>query len=523
MAARTDGTTPETMGRRTLVRRGAAAAAVAGAAPLVRAQPAAAQQPWSPPYSRRDRFLRRVSFGVGPDSPALATDAEYGQYLWNQTSWDPSVGSAVEDNIAQRLPMSLLSIPDLIQNHRTQSGRILLNHIATTTMRRIYSEGQLHELMVQFWHEHFNLPSEFFGYVSRIATVQHDRTIRPHALGSFADLLVNVVESPPLLVYLNNHQSRVGNINENFGRELLELYTLGDRDVNGQPNYSEDEVVHSARIMTGWGSRWANGAWTGEFIFRPAWHDPDPDLSVAGWHRPPGDNHLDHGRSYLRHLALHPATAQHVCAKIARYFMGDDVPQHVVDDMAEAWWLFGSHLGPVLRALLMSTAFNESLQESQPERRLLRRPMEHVVAAARAVGPYARPEHFGWIHLNEFSDTRNMDHRWPAPDGYPTSRAYWLNPSGMANRLYMATAVGMSRIPVCWWQVAPVVNRAAARGDDMALTLAETFLGESPHPRLLIECRQIVDGRSAADLKADATSVRRIAALCFSSPEFQLR
>lgn len=551
------------LNRRSFLTGAAGTTALAAAGTIGLAGTAAAQAPategevnaavqWLPPYPGWQAGLRRLTFGPSPDWPELRSKQEYLHWVQDQLLFDPSEPTELEDLIAAELPTTQMPIPDVVRDYRTNHGVPIRELINATMVRRIYSQGQIYELMVQFWQKyHFSFPSEFFGYVSRIAAGQHDRAIRPYALGTFADLLVSVVRRPPLLIYLNNHQSRVGHINENFGRELLELYTLGGDANNDDPAYSEEDVKRVARLMTGWRSFWADGRWSGEFQFQPNWHDTerlpifeggtDQECPVGHthdhlWERPDNDDYEGHGEAFLRHLALHPRTADHICRKLAFYFMGDRYTEALIEDMKEAWCIFGSHIPTVLKGLFQHPDFIASLEDgwrpsdgSDPAAAapgLLRLPLDHFVFCARSVGGNPRPDQFNGTHWNELFDTRHLDFRWGPPNGYPLHRAYWLTPSGVSNRFYQAAAVAMNRNPLCWWQPSQLLDRVETRfGPDVnpAIGLAQIFLAQEPHPRLLTELETLVADRTLTELRDDPTTVRRVGVLCFNHPQANRR
>src|SRR5438132_1687951 len=197
------------------------------------------------------------------------------------------------------------------------ASRLLTDLQATKLARAVVSRRQLQEVMVDFWENHFSVYSG--KGPERYLLLPFDRdVIRPHVLGHFRDLLGAVARSPAMLYYLDNWQSaaeperptlaqrgRGGRrgINENFGRELLELHTVG---VDG--GYTQQDVIEVARAFTGWTIDDPERG--GRFVFRPELHDAGPKL-VLGDSLPAGRG-VEDGEAVLTLLAQHPATARFI-------------------------------------------------------------------------------------------------------------------------------------------------------------------------------------------------------------------
>ncbi len=200
-------------------------------------------------------------------------------------------------------------------------------------LRALYSERQLLEVMTDFWFNHFNI------YLNKdadqyLVTAYERDVIRAHALGKFKDLLVATAQSPAMLFYLDNWLSMgpkspaavaaskgkpgasVPGLNENYGRELMELHTLS---VNG--GYTQHDVTELARVLTGWTIQpLEQGA---AFQFDPKKHDPG-DKVVLGQTIP--ENGMNEGMQVLDMLAHHPNTAKFIARKLAMRFVADDPP-----------------------------------------------------------------------------------------------------------------------------------------------------------------------------------------------------
>jgi len=332
---------------------------------------------------------------------------------------------------------------------------------AARWMRALYSNRQVYEMMVEFWHDHFNVAGWDFSIAP--VFVQHDRdSIRPEALGNFRTLLESVATSTAMLYYLDNLSNRSGGYNENWARELLELHTLGvdvyfpgashgavpPGDDGLAVGYSDADVYDVARCFTGWTVR--NGHWqfpdtaeynTGEFFYYPNWHEGGNKYVLGQWLPPAGQQQA---RDVMDLLARHSATARHLATKICRRFVADDPSQSLIDPTASLWqaaWQAPDQIAQVMRHVLTSQEFKQG-QGSK-----VRRPFELVANAMRKMDAEFEPRHFGqWNPYSEFFNrfqlTGHASFQWPAPDGYPDTQARWTSASVMGQSWRL-----LSRLP----------------------------------------------------------------------------
>lgn len=224
--------------------------------------------------------------------------------------------------------------------------------------RMLHTKRPLQEKLTLFWHGHFATGA---SKVERAAyMVQQNRTLRDHAFGRFEDLLVAVSKDPAMLVWLDNAQSTKKKPNENYGRELLELFTLGIG------NYGEEDVRSAARAFTGWKQK------DGAFVYEPKEHDDEPKTLF-------GQTWPWKGEDVLAALARNPATAQRLAGKFVRFFARDEGDPELEAALAREYLESGGEIRSVLRALFTSPRF----LAPEARRAKVKSPCEFVCTAIR--------------------------------------------------------------------------------------------------------------------------------------------
>lgn len=317
-----------------------------------------------------------------------------------------------------------------INKMRQQHARAALQRML---IRAIYSPHQLEEQLLWFWTNHFSI----FQRKGNIALMLDDyqRTLRPHVLGNFRQLLTAASTHPAMLVYLDNASNRKGKINENFARELMELHTLG---VDG--GYGQKDVEELARILTGLGvtplnrlekteTRPPDGLHrSGLFQFDPRRHDFG-DKTLLGI-AVPGQGWQEVEQA-LDILATHPATARHIAHKLAQYFVADDPPASVVESCAQVFLNTKGDLRATTMHLLKSPEFSASAN------RKLKSSWQYVISVARVTHPENPPARL--TNLTEALDILGQlpFHRI-TPDGYPMTADAWSSPAQLAQRFEFA-------------------------------------------------------------------------------------
>ena len=422
--------------RRTFVRTAGITTALAStgiAADLFRALPAAAAGGSSfVPTDANLHLLRRTTYGI---TPRLQRDiANLGRTRWLDQQLDPtSISDAyVEDFIAQRLPNLTMSVQEAYETYGG-SWDLMMDLGKASILRAGWSRRQLFEVMVDFWSNHLNITNPHEGcWWSR-----HDydrRVIRRHAMGKFSDMLRGSALHPAMMMYLNNAESTKDNPNENYGREILELHSVG---VDG--GYGEQDMRQSTLVLTGYGISWD----TGTFEYH-AWDHHTGPVSVMGWsHANAGANQgYDVALDYIDYLAHHPSTATRIATKLCQRFVSDVAPPALVDSLAQVYLDQDTAIVPVLRALFASAAFKGSIGQK------VRRPFQDVIATMRVLG--IQPDKRGADGLEGLywmiEGLGDVPMGWIPPNGYPDYADAWRSAGITLGRWNMH--VGMAS---GWW------------------------------------------------------------------------
>src|SRR5580700_1011647 len=325
-------------------------------------------------------------------------------------------------------------------------------------LRAVYTQRQFEEVMTDFWCNHFNV---FVGKgLDHLMLTSYERdVIRPHALGKFEDLLVATAKSPAMLFYLDNWLSvgpnsaqalgipanpygpygrprpprpnagKRSGLNENYGRELMELHTLS---VNG--GYSQRDVTEVARVFTGWTiDKPAEG---GGFKFDPRMHEPGPKLVLGHKIKPKGEGE---GLEVLHRLATSPQTAHFISLKLAERFVSDDPPPALVDRMAKTFLKKKGDIREVLNTLFHSPEF----WDDQTYRAKVKTPLEFVASAMRATGAEVEDA----VPLTRQLNNMGMPlYGAQPPTGYSMKAETWVSSSALLNRMNFALALTSGKI-----------------------------------------------------------------------------
>ncbi len=411
-------------------------------------------------------------------------------------------------------------------------------------LRAVYSERQLDEVMTDFWFNHFNI---FINKgADRFLLTSYERdAIRPHVLGKFEDLLVATAHSPAMMFYLDNWLSvgphsdvalgilanardqhgrlrgsvngkgkpkQASGLNENYGRELMELHTLS---VNG--GYSQKDVTEVAKVFTGWTIERPNLG--GGFKFEPRMHEPG-DKIVLGhrikWNQQNGEKE---GREVLHLLAHNPKTAHFVSQKLAMRFVSDDPPPTLVDRMTKTYLKKDGDIREVLRTMFKSPEF----WEPRTYRAKVKTPFEFVVSAVRASG--ARVDDARQL-VGTLNNMGMPLYGMMPPTGYSMKADTWVNSSALLVR--MNFSLGLAAGNVHGVSIDPVQLAAGATDGQQALArLEDTLLAgdvsRQTHDTISKQLQDPKITQRRLDDPVHPPNAGAIAGLILGSPEFQKR
>lgn len=375
--------------------------------------------PYAPKLSPEDaaHFLRRTAYGasdtqiralVGQDARTAARTAlTFDARTAAGNPFDPSTGAA--------------------------PGAMLQLTRAAWLFELMYGLHPLREKLALTWSNHFVIGTD--KVKNHPALAAYLGLLRTHAAGpSFERFTLEVSQTPAMLRYLDNDRNRKGRPNENFARELLELFTVGIGDP-ARPNYTEQDVREGARALTGWSFEGGRGNARNSYLepvqasFNPKQHD-DGEKTYLGHSGRLGFADV------VRLAAAHPQTAVFVSRKLHRAFVADAPDEAAVQGSAETFRRTGGNLGAVLEELLSSAAF----YAPQHRASIIRGPVEYVVGAVRTLG---QPRLEARQLLNLAQTAGRMGQVLLQPDtvkGWDGGRE-WINDSTLLTRMQVAAAL----------------------------------------------------------------------------------
>ena len=387
-------------------------------------------------------------------------------------------------------------------------------------LRATYSSHQLYELLADFWFNHFNVTVNKGQERFAIPTYERE-AIRPYVFGSFHDMLLQTAKSPAMLFYLDNWESvapdgaplkggkQKRGLNENYGRELLELHTLG---VDG--GYTQQDVINVARCFTGWTI--ANPRKGGGFEYNDKVHDKGRKL-VLGHVIQPGGN-MNDGLQVIDILSHHPATAHFISLKLAKRFVADDPPPSLVDRMTQMFMRSNGNLREVVRVMIESPEFwSQGAYNAK-----VKTPFEMVVSSLRATNAditSALPL------TGELARLGEPLYRKTEPTGYSSANAAWISSASLLERMNFGLALAHNRLPgikvdIAVWQTQMQSN---------PMTLAHSLLQQDPSAQTQTAIEKMLQDpdlqkQLATNAKAGAPKLPSlVAGLVLGSPEFQRR
>jgi uncharacterized protein (DUF1800 family) len=440
------------------------------------------------------------------------------------------------------------AVPRAIADDSRKPQRVVEELAMAKVTRAVYSDRQLQQIMDDFWFNHFNVFAGK-GDVKWLMTSYERDVIQPHTLGKFKDLLNATAKSPAMLFYLDNYLSADPNaaaraaaeraarqqarswrfggppprsqqppkkgprgLNENYGRELMELHTLG---VDG--GYTQKDVTEVARCFTGWSIEKPKQEAT--FKFDEKLHDPAPKIVLGKKIHAGG---MKDGEQVIELLAKNPNTAKFISTKLARRFVSDTPPPSLIARMAKE---FQSSDGDI-RAVLKTMIYSPEFWSRDAYRAKVKTPFELVVSTARALGtdvdtPMPLVQWTGRIGEPLY--------QCQPPTGYSDKADAWVNTGALLNRLNYSLALASNKVRGSRSDTASLLGVDDTGGDAKAALdrAVQIFLGGQTSPTTVETLQKQIDSPQILQAKLD-DPIKRVdlgvvAGLVLGAPEFQRR
>ncbi len=465
------------------------------------------------PALPQDDLLALVSHATqGFTIDELGRANTLGYDTWLNEQLDPAlIDDSAMDQVLAGYTNLFLSAQDLYNLHgppNNSTPDLLRDLRSLSILRSFQSKRQLHERLVEFWSDHFNIYQNE-DTLQRILKFVDDRdnvrAVLMDPQSTFYDLLLANARGASMSYYLDNYASSVGSINENYGRELLELHTLG---LVGQP-YSERDVKEASRCFTGWAFQPIKSGSLGDFLFIAARHDQGTK-KVVGLDIP-ANGGVNDGLLVLDMLAKHPVTIARLARKLCSWLLRVDPPPAVVKRVEDAYVATGGNLRAMAEAALRAETLHEAKPWLNPK---LKRPFHLLVGILRQTK----------AQITDFSGLQGvvdaMGHTpfdWHTPDGAPDRMQFWGG--DVLNRWALPSILLTNKLPGVSIPNSSVADiLAGVPLPDVAGRLDRYLCGGAMRHQDRALLQSYVDGIS----NWNVTSARESIALAMASPSYQL-
>ena len=439
------------------------------------------------------------------------------------------------------------AVPRIIADDSKRPQRVVEELAMAKVTRAIYSERQLQQVMDDFWFNHFNVYAAKGEDKWYLTSYERD-VIQPHTLGKFKDLVTATAKSPAMLFYLDNflsadpraaqrqaaqramRQSRGGfgrpfpprppqqqqakkntrGLNENYGRELMELHTLG---VEG--GYTQKDVTELARCFTGWTIE--KPRQNPQFKFDEKVHDPDPKIVLGKKIHAGG---MKDAEQAIELLTRQPATAKFISTKLARRFVSDNPPAPLVARMAQT---FQSSDGDI-RAVMHTMIYSPEFWSREAYRAKIKTPFEVVISAVRALGtdvdtPMPLVQWVGRIGEPLY--------QCQPPTGYADKAEAWVNTGALLNRLNFSLTLAGNKVRGARTDVGSLLGSDATEPKLALERAVQIFLGGQAGPTTVETLEKQLNSPQVLQAKLDdpmkKVDLGVVTGLVLGAPEFQRR
>jgi uncharacterized protein (DUF1800 family) len=448
------------------------------------------------------------------------------------------------------LGMDPNAVPQAISDDSKRPQRVVEELGMAKMTRAIYSERQLQQVMDDFWFNHFNVFAGK-GEVKWYLTSYERDVIQPNALGKFKNLLTDTAKSPAMLFYLDNFLSADPNaaarlaaqrtmrqqmrhrpygypppprqqqaqnkkkqdrgLNENYGRELMELHTLG---VDG--GYTQKDVTEVARCFTGWTIEKPRE--NPQFKFDEKVHDPNPKVVLGRKIHAGG---MKDGEQVIDLLVKNPNTAKFISTKLARRFVSDNPPDALVQRMAKTFQKSDGDVREVMRTMIYSPEF----WSREAYRAKVKTPFELVASSVRALGtdvdtPMPLVQ---WV-----SRIGEPLYQCQPPTGYSDKADAWVNTGALLNRLNFSLALAGNKVRGSRSDVNALLGVDSGGDAKAALDRAvQVFLGGQARAGTVEILQKQLENPQVLQAKLDdpvkQVDLGVVTGLVLGAPEFQRR
>jgi uncharacterized protein (DUF1800 family) len=444
------------------------------------------------------------------------------------------------------------AVPPAISDDSKRPQRVVEELAMAKMTRAVYSDRQLQQVMDDFWFNHFNVFAGK-GEVKWYLTSYERDIIQPHALGKFKDLVTATAKSPAMLFYLDNYLSadpraaqrlaeeralrqmqrgpggwgrrppvlhpanpqngkkQARGLNENYGRELMELHTLG---VDG--GYTQKDVTEVARCFTGWTIEKPRE--NAVFKFDEKQHDPDVKVVLGKKIHSGG---IKDGEQVIQLLAKNPNTAKFISTKLARRFVSDNPPPALITRMAKTFQKSDGDIREVMRTMIYSPEF----WSREAYRAKVKTPYELVVTSVRALGtdvdtPMPLVQWVGRIGEPLY--------QCQPPTGYSDKAETWVNTGALLSRLNFSLALAGNKVRGSRSDVPAVLGSESGGDPRVALDRAvQVFLGGQAALTTVETLEKQLENPQVVQAKLDdpvkQVDLGVVTGLVLGAPEFQRR
>ncbi len=377
-------------------------------------------------------LMRRAGFSAPPDRMGEIVDRGFEAALQELLNPETVDDSAMEAALAARGYQ--LAVPRAAMDGLRANGQDLQR---LWLFRMLNSRRQLQEKMTLFWHDHFATSVQGVDRVNAagrpLIQIQND-TLRAHALGNFKEMVRQIARDPAMIVWLDNLSNVAGSPNENWARELMELFTMGEGS-----GYTEGDIQEAARAFTGW----TLSRRSGDFAFNPRTHDYG-DKTVLGQTivSAPGLEGIADGDRVIDILFEQPAVARHLVRKLWEFFVYPNPSDSIVEPLAKTFRDSGYEIRPLMGAIFSHPHF----MSVKAYRAKIKSPVEFAVQAFRELGigdPDNLPRLTAFFGLGQ-----NL--YYPPDVGGWTSDAGWINTGTVLARFNFMTCVISNREGEPW-------------------------------------------------------------------------